>query len=257
MKTTPTLYCLPFSGGSSYSYRDLETAADGRFRVEAIELAGHGRRMAEPLATSVAALVDDAAIQIAPIHGVPYAFYGHSLGALLAYHLAMRFLGGGGPKPVHLFVSGKQGPSVSRTEPSRHLLAEAPFLDELRRLGGAPEEVLMDRELMELFLPILRADFEAVDTYMHASAPPLSIPITAFLGDCDEATVEEAQAWERETTAQFRLHVLPGDHFFVHDHWPAICDTMAGILAGDPTGPGGDARRDAGIRGTVCEGELS
>lgn len=255
--SVPRLYCLPFSGGSSYSYRELEAAANGRFRVEALDLAGHGRRLGERPGTSMDALVEDAIRTMAIPPGAPYALYGHSLGALLAYLVARRFREEGFPLPLHLFVSGKQGPTVPRAASPRHLLDEPAFREMLRSLGGVPEEVLGDRELMEIFLPILRADFEAVDTYRHTASPPLPIPITAFLGDRDEASPEEAGAWALETSAPFRLHVLPGDHFFVNRHWRFLCDTIADALSGVSSARGHDATRRPPVSGVILEGETA
>jgi surfactin synthase thioesterase subunit len=151
----------------------------------------------------------------------PFAFYGHSMGALLALLAARRLRAAGLPGPAALILSGSDAPSAMK-ERRRHLLPPADFIAMLDEMGGCPPQVLQDRELVAFFEPILRADFQAVETWDRRREPPLDVPIVAMIGDEDETSIEGAQAWAGETTASCETHTFPGGHFFILDQWDAI-----------------------------------
>jgi len=133
-----------------------------------------------------------------------------------------------GPGPVHLFVSGRRAPQVPDPDPPTYNLPEPEFLEELRRLNGTPKAVFEHPELMQLMIPILRADFELVQTYMYLPEPPLDCPISAFGGLQDEdVTREHLEAWRDQTTASFSLQMFPGDHFFLHTAQAFLLQTIA------------------------------
>jgi medium-chain acyl-[acyl-carrier-protein] hydrolase len=138
-------------------------------------------------------------------------------GGLVSFELARALRRQHGQGPVHLFVSGRGAPQIPSEEPPLHALPEPEFINELRRLNGTPGEVLEHEELMQLLLPILRADFAVCETYHYEPAPPLDCPITAFGGLQDEdVTLAQIAAWREQTRAAFSAHLLPGDHFFLH-----------------------------------------
>jgi medium-chain acyl-[acyl-carrier-protein] hydrolase len=178
------------------------------------------------------ALVESAGPALAPYLDKPFAFFGHSLGALLAYELARFYRRHGGPQPVHLFVSGCRAPQIGEHEPPLHVLPDREFVEQLRRLGGTPPEVLDNRELLEIILPFVRADFAVCETYRHAVGPPLKVPITAF-GGSDDGMVTEPMlaAWGQQTEAPFRLRLLPGAHFFLQESEAALLACITGELA--------------------------
>src|SRR5262249_49396328 len=123
-----------------------------------------------------------------------------------------------GLEPVHLFVSGRNAPQVAEPDPPTYALPEPEFLAELQRLEGTPKEVLEHPELMQVMLPLIRADFEALQTYVYEAEPPLSCPISAFGGLLDPGfNREELSAWRELTTASFSLRVFPGNHFFINN----------------------------------------
>jgi len=159
---------------------------------------------------------------------LPYVFFGHSLGALIGFELACQLRRQNSTDPVHLFVSGRRAPQIPDPNPPIHQLPEAEFIDELRRFDGTPEEVLKHPELMEIFLPVLRADFALLETYEYTSEKPLDCPITAFGGLQDrKATREELAAWRDQTHGDFRLQLFPGDHFFLHSVQPILLQAIA------------------------------
>jgi surfactin synthase thioesterase subunit len=228
------LICLPFAGGSAYSYADLEKLTASFVKVLPIELPGRGRRFAEPLLTDLHEMARDALEQAREaITARPYALFGHSLGAKLAYVLTRRIIREGFPAPAHLFLSGCAAPSVPPKSRHRHLLPREAFLEMINELGGTPREVLREEGLMDLFEPILRADFQANDTYSRQDATgtdtggcrtrgPLTQPLTVMIGTKDSVSYEEALKWRDETSGKTKLLALPGRHFFIFDHWKTI-----------------------------------
>ncbi len=215
------LFCFPFAGGSSTSYLGLQKEFNSA-TVVTLELPGRGRRFGDSLLTDMHAMVDDLFGQLASQLTRPYALYGHSMGASLAYLLTKRILDDRLPPPAHLFVSGRGGPSVPRHE-DRHRLPRIEFLNMLKELGGSPPELLADDELMELFEPVLRADFCAVASYRHKETAPFDVPILVLHGKQDrDVTKEEALQWQRETTQEIDFVEFPGDHFFIFQFWPKI-----------------------------------
>ncbi|HLO76602.1 MAG TPA: alpha/beta fold hydrolase, partial [Magnetospirillum sp.] len=180
-------------------------------------LPGHGERMAEPLLNNLDAMAADIFQRIAPQLRSSDVLYGHSMGALLAFAVVRRARALLFPLPRAIVVSGMRGPSLP-TARGRHLLSREDLRGELRRLGGSPEEVLGNEEMFDFIEPLARADFTAVETRRYVAEPPLPVPITLLLGEDDEITPAEGQAWQRETQHPLRLTTLPGGHFFIFRH---------------------------------------
>jgi surfactin synthase thioesterase subunit len=152
---------------------------------------------------------------------LPFAFFGHSMGALMAFEAA-RYVE---RPPAHLFVSGRSAPQISRASKVLHMLTDPELIEELREMGGSPDEVLNDKELMGLLLPSVRQDFKLVETYAYQAAKPLTCPVTAFGGLADAAVpLTNLQAWGEETTGPFDFQLFQGDHFFLNTD-------AAGLLA--------------------------
>jgi surfactin synthase thioesterase subunit len=227
------LICLPFAGGNSYSYLDLAKSTASFVKVLPIELPGRGRRFADPLLTDIRDMAQDALTQTMEIVATkPYALFGHSLGAKLAYVLARRIAHEGLPAPAHLFVSGGAGPSVPPKNLGRHLLPREAFFEMIKELQGTPREVLEEEALMDLFEPMLRADFQANDTYDYRRQGPLTVPVTVMIGTNDRVSYDEALRWEEETTGKTQLHQFSGGHFFIFEHWHAIGQIVSERLQG-------------------------
>jgi surfactin synthase thioesterase subunit len=225
------LICIPFAGGNAHSYRKLGSSFDF-VTVSTFELPGHGRRFPEPLLVDLDAMVADLLGQIRPHLASPYAFYGHSLGALLVYLLTKRILREGELVPRSLFVSGRRGPAYVEPE-RRHLLPKPLFLEMVRKLGGTQTEVLAEPELEELLEPVLRADFTAVADFRYEETEPFDVPILVMTGEDDEVSDEAALLWQRETTRQIRLARFTGGHFFIDRHWDEIRRLVIDCLSSD------------------------
>jgi len=219
------LFCFPFAGGNSYSYKAIEAALPVGIRLVPFELPGRGTRSRELPKNTLMELVEDAFANLKGRLQGPYAFFGHSMGASLAHELARRIVRAGLTPPLYLFVSGRQAPSVPEKR-RRWDLPKEQFLDMLRRLGGCPPEILQSEEFMEFFEPILRADFEAVETHVSKPGSPLDVPIAVLIGDQDEVTREEAQQWQHETTREIAVSQFRGGHFFIFEHQREIADLI-------------------------------
>jgi medium-chain acyl-[acyl-carrier-protein] hydrolase len=148
---------------------------------------------------------------------VPFAFFGHSMGALISFELARYLRRIHHPGPVQLLVSSHRAPQLPERNAPLHKLSEAAFIDGLARLGGTPQAILQHAELMKLIIPTLRADFELCETYTYTPEPPLDCPISVFGGAQDTlVSVQELQGWHAQTRHAFTLSMLSGDHFFLH-----------------------------------------
>ena len=232
------LLCFPHAGGSSVAYHGWSVAMPPHIEVCAVELPGRGTRFREPLRTEMRELASEAQQGLQPWMNAPFALFGHSLGASLCYELARRLERDGGPRPLRLFVSGRRAPHRPRPGPIIHRLPDDQFVEELRQLQGTPDGVLENPELMELFLPILRADFQLGETYSLAAPEPLDCPLSAYGGVQDtEVSHDELQEWRRYTNADFQLRPFPGNHFFVN----SCQDMVVAAIVDDLAAAMGDA----------------
>jgi medium-chain acyl-[acyl-carrier-protein] hydrolase len=211
------LFCFPYAGGGSPIYRMWPDAIPATVDLWTAQLPGRGSRIQERPFTNLSPLVRALAEAIPPFLDRPFAFFGHSMGAMISFELARILQRRPGLKPSHLFVSGRVAPHI--TDMNRHTydLPEAEFMEELRRLNGTPTEALEHPELMQLMTPLLRADFTVVGTYTYLPDLALNCPITAFGGLEDpEVSREHLEAWREHTTASFSSHMFPGDHFYLN-----------------------------------------
>jgi len=224
------LVCFPYAGGAALAYRTWEAKLAPNIEVCAVELPGRGRRLREPahrrLHTLVPALTEAVATVL---DGRPFAFFGHSMGALLAFEVAHRLRRAGAELPRVLFLSarGMRG----RDAPIHHLPQEQ-LIARLRHYGGTPTEVLESPELMELVLPTVRADFEiALGEGSDATEEPLPIPIEA-MGGADDSHVptSDLDAWAERTTSEFRSTVFPGGHFYQREQEDALLHLLTSRL---------------------------
>jgi medium-chain acyl-[acyl-carrier-protein] hydrolase len=222
------LFCFPYAGAAAYVYNNWPRSLPIDVEVCALQLPGRGKRLREPMHTRMSTLCEAVLPAIKPLLDKPFMFFGHSMGAMIAVELARLLRRERQPLPSHLFVSGRRAVQVDDDETRTYDLPEAEFIQELIRLNGTPREVLEHRELLELMLPLLRADFELIQTYEYSPEPPFAFPITAFGGlEDEEVSREQLDAWREQTTSTFKLHMLPGDHFFIH----SAQDRMLRILS--------------------------
>ncbi len=212
------LFCFPYAGGSAATYRSWSDVLPPDVEVQAIQLPGREWRLKEEPYRSVFPLVEDLATALKDRFETPFAFFGHSLGALISFELAreLRRRGLGGPE--HLFLSGHRAPHLPKELPPIHDGPDEEFYEGLRRLEGTPDELLENEELMQLLLPALRADFAMAETYECPSEPPLDCPMSVFGGLGDEVTGRpQIEPWAEHTTRDCKVRMVPGGHFFVEE----------------------------------------
>ena len=210
------LFCLPFAGGGASAYRGWESHLPSSVEVCPVQLPGREERYLEPAFTSLVGLSRAVSREMAPYLGEPFALFGHSMGALLAFEIARSLRDANAAAPEALFVAAYPAPQTAASRTPIHELPDAEFIDQMRRLQGTPEAVLQNQELMAFVLPILRADFQACDTYRYTHGPPLGCPIITYGGrDDGEVGAQDLDEWRVQTSASFLRRLLPGNHFFV------------------------------------------
>lgn len=225
------LYCFPHSGGSPGEYLRWADDLPG-IEVHGVQLPGRGSRLGEKPYTDMRELVAALAAEL-PVRA-PYAFFGHSLGALVAYELArtLRERGGG---PGHLIVSAYQAPHLPRQRPPLHALPDAELLEAvLTDNADLPAELRDDPDFVEGVLTAYRADLTVVETYRPTSGPPLPIPITVLGGIDDDGGVGLLADWRTHTTARFVLHLLPGGHFYLRQERASVLRLIDQTLRDTP-----------------------
>src|SRR5215469_10019729 len=176
------LFCFPYAGGSTQVFRPWQRHFSSEVSLWLAHLPGRGRRIAEPPINSLKELVEVLADAIVPLVREDYAFWGHSMGALISFELARELRRRNHALPGALFVSGHRAPQIPSTEPPLFGLPEQDLISHLQRLNGTPRELLEDPEILKLFLPTLRADFQITETYIYAPADPLACAIYAYGG---------------------------------------------------------------------------
>lgn len=218
------LFCLPFAGGSASAFRDWPRHVPHAVEIVPLEMRGRGTRHGERPFDRLAPFVDEAIDAIGGAADRPFALFGHSMGALAAFEIACT-LAAGGPSPSHLFVSAHAAPNIVPDAPPAHRLSDADLLAHLRRLEAAPA-ALAEPELMQLMLPVVRADLAACETFVYRPRPPLECGITAFGGTSDPLVPKmHLLEWRRHTLASFRLEMYVGEHFFINACLPAVLDS--------------------------------
>lgn len=225
------LFCFPYAGGASLIFRQWPDGLPTDVELCAVQLPGRGGRMRETPFKRMRPLVETLAEVLPPFFDRPFAFFGHSMGATISFELARRLRRANAQGPSHLLVSGRQPPQAPYADRGTYSLSDAELIDELRQLNGTPSEVLEHAEMMQLLLPLLRADLELIQTYVYEPEPPLSCRISAFGGLRDEeADRDVLQQWAEQTTAEFSLEMFPGDHFFLHAYLPQLLQSISRLL---------------------------
>jgi medium-chain acyl-[acyl-carrier-protein] hydrolase len=231
------LFCFAHAGGSASIFRTWSHHLPPAIEVAPVELPGHGNRLNEPLFTRLEPLVEDLAQELsAYLTTMPFAFFGHSMGGLISFELARQLRRQHAPEPLYLLISAHRAAHLPDPDPPIYDLPEPEFLEKLRELNGTPREVLEHAELMQMLMPILRADFAICNTYTYRPEQPLDYPISAFGGLYDqEVTRSELQSWQDLTCNTFALQMFAGDHFFVNSAQTQLLQVVSHILGGlDP-----------------------
>ncbi|MEU8343965.1 alpha/beta fold hydrolase [Spirillospora sp. NPDC048832] len=211
------LFCLPHAGGGASVYRPWAPFLPPDVELVAVRLPGRESRFREPPLTRAGDVVTGLVGAVAPLLDRPHAWFGHSMGALLAFEVCRELRRRGLGEPARLLVSGRAAPDVPAGRPPVHDAPLPDLLARLRDLGGTPAEFL-DPAVIAPLVPSIRADFSVVETYRHRPGPPLECPVSVFGGDADaETTAGDLRAWRRHTSAGCVVRTYGGGHFFLHD----------------------------------------
>jgi surfactin synthase thioesterase subunit len=222
------LFCFPYAGGSSAMFSEWKTLLHPSVDMQAVELAGRGKRIGDPLYQDVPEMIEDLLQRIeAGITDLPYALFGHSLGSTICYELYKKIREKGLPLPVHLFFSGSGALHVIRAdEKIYHLMSDAEFKKEVFELGGTPPEFFEYPELLQMFLPMLKNDFRMAEQGPVGELIPIEGDITVFLGKKDDLTPEQCDGWKLYTRQVCRMYYFEGGHFFLQNQGPAIVSVI-------------------------------
>jgi medium-chain acyl-[acyl-carrier-protein] hydrolase len=216
MRAKLRLFCLPHAGGGAVSFYSWGALLPAFVQVCSVRLPGRETRLSEPLFTEIDPLVDVMVQELQPWLDIPYAVFGHSMGALLAFEWVRRQQRAGKSMPVWLFLSGRRAPDMPGEMKSLQTLPDREFVAELSRLyNGMPDEIVDDDESIRVFLPILRADIAVVESYRFVMGEPLDCPMTVFAGAKDASVSwDQMLAWKRQAGRSFALHIVQGGHFY-------------------------------------------
>ena len=225
------LFCFPYAGGNEAIYRTWQQNLHEAIEVLPVQLPGRGARVKEPPSTRLASLAQGLSQSLRPEMELPFAFFGHSMGGLIAFELTRQLRREGGPLPMHLFISAKCSPKQIDELDARKISDEE-LIQILRRYEGTPKEVLDKAEMMQFLLPLIRADMELCNTYVCDSEPPLPCPITVFGGLQDHRCVRQClEDWQHYTTGRFTLRMFPAGHFFLRAWEKSILESISRDLA--------------------------
>ncbi|WP_210583623.1 thioesterase II family protein [Streptomyces sp. GESEQ-35] len=225
------LVCLPHAGGAASFYFPLSKALAPTVDVLAVQYPGRQDRRHEPHITVLSDMADEIFAAVRHLDDRPLALFGHSMGAVLAYEIALRMQDAGLPAPLRLFASGRRSPSSTRGE-KVDPRSDEQIVAELLRLSGTPAALIADPEIREMIMPAIRSDYQAVMAHRCEPGRKLECPLTVLTGDSDpRVSIAEAVAWEEHTTGPTELQVFPGGHFYLVDQSAPVTALLADRLA--------------------------
>lgn len=223
-----TLIALAHAGGSARALFPLRRHLPETIELRALDLPGRGARFREPLVAARKPLIEQLAAELAPSVHMPYALFGHSLGGMLAFELAHALMRHGLPAPRALCVAAAPAPcSQRRRRPSETWSSDEALMRTMRKLGATPPELFENAELRELFLPIVRADFQLCDDIPEPLLGALPCPIHVYAGKSDSLELTALQGWQRLSSHAHSLTMFEGDHFFVRSEARELCSVLA------------------------------
>ncbi|WP_449603624.1 thioesterase II family protein [Paenibacillus sp. Marseille-Q9583] len=215
------LFCFPYAGGSAGSiYSKWSESLSQHIQVVPVELSGRGNRINDLLYDNLKDIVNDVfrLIEKDIVEGTPYAIFGHSMGSIIAYEIYHKIKACDYKQPVHMFLSAKLPPHIDPEESTLHMLPDESFLDEIIKIGGTSKEILLYPELLEIFLPILRADFKAIETYKYVErGQRIECSSTILVGKDESQPDDGMQEWRRHTKSEISIIEISGGHFFINE----------------------------------------
>ncbi|KZN32658.1 hypothetical protein N480_25295 [Pseudoalteromonas luteoviolacea S2607] len=227
---TLRLFCFPYAGGAPSIFMPWVNDMPAHIELVAVQLPGRGARLMESAHNTMDALITELMSHQAFITQKPCIFFGHSLGSRIAYELASHLLQTDKTIPLKIIASGSRAPHLKSHKRPFYNLPHDEFVEELKSLNGTPKEILENTELMELFLPLLRADFEIAECY-QANKDALPTPINVLFGTDDvDVTAEQIDAWQDLSAAPITKHEFNGDHFFINTCSDEVKQTVIRLI---------------------------
>ncbi len=223
------LFCFPFAGaGASYFNSWASQFRDSKIQLCGIQYPGRESRMKEPLVSDISILVSELSNSISKLSaGVPFGFYGHSMGASIAYEIANHLDENQQPQPEFLCLSGRNPPHHPRQSNNLCHLSDREFIREIEKLGNLPKQIVDAPELINFLLPIMRNDALLLENYKPAPGRTVKCPLYIYGGDDDPCAGSHTLAeWEPYTTMDFNLKIFQGNHFFINQHKSEICASL-------------------------------
>jgi len=227
------LVCFPYAGGGASAFKDWAELIPEECELCIVQMPGREDRLREPLLTDMTELVDTLANELLSLNDRPFAFVGHSMGAMVCFEVACRLRVLGVALPTHLFLSARAAPQLQDDSEPLRFLDSAQFIERLHGLYGAvPDSIRHSAELQQVFLPILRADVTLLETHDYVATEPLDCPVTVFGGDGDPAITPSMLAgWHEHTSAAFAQHAFSGGHFYIHAQRAAVVSAIVECLS--------------------------
>lgn len=227
------LFCVPYAGVGASAYRLWAAGLPADIEVCSVQLPGRETRLREKPLDRIADIVEALQPELRPWLDVPFAIFGHSMGAVIATELCAALAREGAPQPRHLFVSGRRAPHLADPDATLGGLSDEDFARELnKRYGGIPAEIMADRELMALLLPCLRADIAALEAYRPGAVGRIAYPLTVYGGTQDSRAPRiHLEAWQEMAGADFRVRQFEGTHFYLNPRRAELLADIAATLA--------------------------
>jgi surfactin synthase thioesterase subunit len=220
------LICIPYAGGTKHAYRKLKPFLEKCISMCTLEIPGRGSRSWEDLISDLDLLGEDLYRQVKKLDLTDYVLFGHSMGAMLGDILLHKLKDNGEVLPSFFLVTGCPSPKRRSFRTKLSVLDDEEFKTALKKLGGMPENVLENKELVKYILPILRSDIEAIDQSVYINKGKYPVPVTAFAGTQEGLTEEDIATWQLETSSDFEFEFLSGDHFFINQHLKFLGDLI-------------------------------
>jgi medium-chain acyl-[acyl-carrier-protein] hydrolase len=221
---------VPYAGAGVAAFRGWPDLLPEWLDLWAVRLPARETRIGEPPVDDVHEVVAGVA-GAPPLDPLPYALYGHSMGALVAFELARELRRRGAPQPVHMFLSGRRAPQHPDDLPGICHLPKPDFVARVRELNGIPERLFDEPDLIDVIEPALRADFAVCERYHHVVDEPFRFGLSVFGGDRDPTTdLDQLRAWGIQTLGRFVVRTYPGDHFFIHTRRAELLAALAADL---------------------------
>lgn len=226
------MFAFPYAGAGTVVYRTWEAGLPKEVELAILRLPGRESRLREKPYTQMQLLVSALVEAIISQLDKPFVFFGHSMGALVAFEVARELRRQGQPMPKHLLLSARRAPHLPDPDSALHPLGDNAFVKEMqRRYGGIPDAILKTPELLALFVPVLKADFSVIETHTYTEEDPFDLPISVYGGTQDFVLrAGDLEGWGKQTSREFTVQKFVGGHFYFQNQPSALLGSISNVL---------------------------